>query len=50
MCSGKAPGGKVDSETLSMKREPNILKWLVSRLVSNIIFEFIRDSWNDWDL
>jgi hypothetical protein len=31
-----------------MKRKPNALKWLVSRLVSNIIYEFIRDNWDDW--
>ena len=44
----KSAGGKVTSETLSMKRKPNALKWLMSRLVSNIIYEFIRDNWDDW--
>jgi hypothetical protein len=31
-----------------MKRKPNILNGLVSRLVSNIIYEFIRDNWESW--
>lgn len=44
----KSAGGKVDSEALSMTRKPNILKGLVTRLVSNIIYEFIRDNWESW--
>lgn len=48
MCSGKAAGGKVSSETLSMKPMLNALKWLVSRLVINLISDFIRDSWKEW--
>ena len=44
----KSAGGKVDSEALSMKREPNILKGLMIRLMGYTIYEFIRDNWNDW--
>jgi len=31
-----------------MTRKPNILKGLMTRLVSNIIYEFIRDNWESW--
>jgi hypothetical protein len=44
----KSAGGKVDSEALSMTRKPNILKGLMIRLMSNIIYEFIRDNWESW--
>ena len=29
-------------------RKLNALKGVVIRLVANVIYEFIRDNWNDW--
>jgi hypothetical protein len=31
-----------------MKRKPNALKGLMIRLMGNLIYEFIRDNWDNW--